>query len=238
MVGLRWSSCSVAKAWSPPLLTARLADCCPPVCLSVCRSVGWPLLRLLFPPLSDRSLAATPISSIPSHSIPLTARFSLPIASTGAPPLRSAPSVGSLPLRPFHPRARRSVCCSCGAGDLASVEDLLAQGEDVNCRGAQNRTPLHRAVGKGHNAVVQQLIRQGADLSLLDQGGLTPLSETHHTQTTTARQIQRGSTTRQTRRERGATRRVAHCASARSAVVCVSVLGQSLGRPFRSEGDC
>lgn len=30
-------------------------------------------------------------------------------------------------------------------------------------------------MGKGHNAVVQQLIRQGADLSLLDQGGLTPL---------------------------------------------------------------
>lgn len=60
------------------------------------------------------------------------------------------------------------------------MEDLLAQGEDVNCRGAQNRTPLHRAVGKGHNAVVQQLIRQGADLSLLDQGGLTPLSEHQH----------------------------------------------------------
>jgi hypothetical protein len=61
------------------------------------------------------------------------------------------------------------------AGDLASVEDLLAQGEDVNSRGAQNRTPLHRAVGKGHNGVVRLLIQKGADLSLLDQGGLTPL---------------------------------------------------------------
>jgi hypothetical protein len=66
------------------------------------------------------------------------------------------------------------------AGDIASVEDLLAQGEDVNCRGAQNRTPLHRAVGKGHNAVVSMLIKQGADLTMLDQGGLTPLYVARH----------------------------------------------------------
>lgn len=80
-----------------------------------------------------------------------------------------APSLSSL-LPPLVVPA--SIGCT---GDLASVEDLLAQGEDVNSRGAQNRTPLHRAVGKGHNAVVQQLIRQGADISLIDQGGLTPL---------------------------------------------------------------
>jgi ankyrin repeat protein len=37
------------------------------------------------------------------------------------------------------------------------------------------RTPLHRAVGKGHNKVVEVLIKRGADLNLVDGGGLTPL---------------------------------------------------------------
>lgn len=46
-------------------------------------------------------------------------------------------------------------------GDIAAVEDLLASGEDVNARGAQQRTPLHRAVGKGHNSVVQLLVQKG-----------------------------------------------------------------------------
>ena len=33
-------------------------------------------------------------------------------------------------------------------GDIAAVEDILDNGEDVNAAGAQNRTALHRAVGK------------------------------------------------------------------------------------------
>ncbi len=53
--------------------------------------------------------------------------------------------------------------------------ELLEQGDDVNCRGAQMRTPLHRAVGKGHNACVEVLVKHNADLNLVDGGGLTPL---------------------------------------------------------------
>ena len=114
----------------------------------------------------------------------------VPFLSTLRPPLGNfACSVSPLlhySLTRTHPRSHRFnhliyLVILFLPGDLASVEDLLAQGEDVNSRGAQNRTPLHRAVGKGHNAVVQQLIRQGADLSLIDQGGLTPLSGNTHT---------------------------------------------------------
>jgi len=60
-------------------------------------------------------------------------------------------------------------------GEVNTVEELLDQGDDVNCRGAQQRTPLHRAVGKGHNAVIEVLIKRGADVNLVDGGGLTPM---------------------------------------------------------------
>jgi ankyrin repeat protein len=46
---------------------------------------------------------------------------------------------------------------------------------DINVRGAQMRTPLHRSVGKGNNDVVKLLVDKGADLSMVDSGGLSPL---------------------------------------------------------------
>ncbi len=47
--------------------------------------------------------------------------------------------------------------------------------ESINVRGAQQRTPLHRAVGKGHNHIVNLLIEKKADFSIVDGGGLTAL---------------------------------------------------------------
>jgi ankyrin repeat protein len=60
-------------------------------------------------------------------------------------------------------------------GDVGTVQDLLDNGDDVNCRGAENRTPLHRAVGKGNTEVVQLLLSRNADVTLRDNGGMTPL---------------------------------------------------------------
>lgn len=60
-------------------------------------------------------------------------------------------------------------------GEYGAVETCLDEGDDVNSRGAQNRTALHRAVSKGHNDVVKLLIQRGADLTLADKGGLSPL---------------------------------------------------------------
>lgn len=60
-------------------------------------------------------------------------------------------------------------------GDTNTVEDLLDAGDDINCRGAQSRTPLHRAVGKGHDNTVAVLLNRGADVNMVDGGGLSPL---------------------------------------------------------------
>ena len=61
------------------------------------------------------------------------------------------------------------------AGDKNSCEDILEEGEDVNVRGAQNRTALHRAAGANHVAVCEFLLSKGADPSICDDSGRTAL---------------------------------------------------------------
>lgn len=56
------------------------------------------------------------------------------------------------------------------------VEELVTSGQaDVNALGAQNRTALHKAVGKGNLKIVTFLLEHGADVGKQDAGGLTPL---------------------------------------------------------------
>lgn len=60
-------------------------------------------------------------------------------------------------------------------GDVGEMEELLAQGLDVNILGAQDRTPLHRAVGGKSTTATTFLIERGAGVNLEDNAGRTPM---------------------------------------------------------------
>ena len=51
-------------------------------------------------------------------------------------------------------------------GDKDGLQDLLQQGLNINEKGAQGRTALHRALGGGHVDCVRFLIEKGADLAV------------------------------------------------------------------------
>ena len=60
-------------------------------------------------------------------------------------------------------------------GQLGGVFGELDEGVNVDVRGAQDRTPLHRAVGGNNSDIVAALIERGANVNLSDKGGKTPL---------------------------------------------------------------
>ena len=61
-------------------------------------------------------------------------------------------------------------------GEVDACGDLIDENpECVNARGSQNRTALHRAVGKEHNEVVGLLLERKADILLVDSGHQTVL---------------------------------------------------------------
>ncbi|MCY3945968.1 MAG: ankyrin repeat domain-containing protein, partial [Anaerolineaceae bacterium] len=65
-------------------------------------------------------------------------------------------------------------------GNLATVQNLLASGADVNGQDAWGRSALHEAAFWGHERVIARLLRAGADVHLQDLGGRTPLDEVFH----------------------------------------------------------
>lgn len=75
----------------------------------------------------------------------------------------------------FAYRREKLTCCSSYKGDAGEIEDLLSQGVDVNVLGAQDRTPLHRAIGGKSVAATELLISKGALVNLVDNAGRAPM---------------------------------------------------------------
>lgn len=61
------------------------------------------------------------------------------------------------------------------AGDLPQVQDLLANGADVNGVDGEGNTALHLAANNGHLEVVRALLDGGADANAQDAQGWTPI---------------------------------------------------------------
>ncbi len=60
-------------------------------------------------------------------------------------------------------------------GKRRSVVFLCEQGADLEARGIEGKTPLHRAAQAGHLLVVQYLCEQGAEKEARDEDGWSPL---------------------------------------------------------------
>src|SRR3954465_9852044 len=67
-----------------------------------------------------------------------------------------------------------------GTGNVERLEQILAQGTDVNAGDRTGVTPLMRAAYHGELPMVRALIQNGADLDAKDSGGLTALMMAKH----------------------------------------------------------
>ena len=65
---------------------------------------------------------------------------------------------------------------SAADGDLAKTNELIVEGQDVNSRDGEGRTPIYPAIRNNHPEVVEALITAGADLNVRDVHGQPPLS--------------------------------------------------------------
>jgi ankyrin repeat protein len=63
------------------------------------------------------------------------------------------------------------------SGDVARINDLLAQGVDANSVNPSGRTPLHIAAFNGNLKSTKALLAAGADPNLADNRGITPIME-------------------------------------------------------------
>jgi len=62
---------------------------------------------------------------------------------------------------------------ACDNGNIAKVEQLLKQGQDVNARGPENRTAIMFAGVTGNKQMAKLLVSFGADPFMTDDRGRT-----------------------------------------------------------------
>ena len=58
---------------------------------------------------------------------------------------------------PFNPALDQELLSACLLGSVEKVRGLLDKNADVNARDEDNKTPLHWAIQKGHEAVARLL---------------------------------------------------------------------------------
>jgi glutaminase len=84
------------------------------------------------------------------------------------------------------PRQRRNeatisyivrLCWAASEGDLSEIQNIVAQGIDLNSADYDGRTALHLAASEGHLHIIEYLIAQQVNLSPKDRWGGTPLSD-------------------------------------------------------------
>jgi len=63
----------------------------------------------------------------------------------------------------------------CERGDVDAVNQCIADGQDVNMKDANGRSPLVVAAMEGHKTIVEILLAKGADVNAGVVGGGTPL---------------------------------------------------------------
>ena len=87
-----------------------------------------------------------------------------------------APNIGTDGINaPGDCHPENALHAAAGAGDLVSVNYLIADHmADVNAT-VSGQTPLHAAAGNGHVSVVLTLLAKGAEVNAKDNVGLTPL---------------------------------------------------------------
>ena len=59
-----------------------------------------------------------------------------------------------------------------GKEDL--LQELIADGANVNAASGNGYTPLHRAAQNGHEHIVRRLVQQGANVQVLSIDNLSP----------------------------------------------------------------
>src|SRR5215468_9037688 len=86
----------------------------------------------------------------------------------GAAQLGGGTSLAQTPPSERELRIYAGLHDAAARGDIAEIEQLLAEGEKPNIQDANSRTPLHVAAFRRQHAAARALIRLGADPNALD----------------------------------------------------------------------